>query len=153
MSVEKRLIPSLLAHIDVHPSLPVDTVHLGPDVVLAVPYPAHPATDRSAKHAEAIGPFTHTTPPGLQEDKGVVVPWESLEGLAMRVRALVEFHSGSTTCLFLINRSHKTHSDRLRIAPAALWVVDPLEIVALEPPHERNDYAVLVSPGCFDIGP
>ena len=28
----------------------------------------------------------------------------------------------------------------------ALWVVDPFEIVALEPAHEGDDHAVLVSP-------
>ena len=48
MSVQQRLIPSFLADIDVYPSLAVDGVDFGPDVVLSVPYPSDARADGSA---------------------------------------------------------------------------------------------------------
>lgn len=65
LGIEAWVVPSLLACVDVDPSLLMFRVNLGPDVVFGIPHPADPTTDGSAKHAEAIGPLAAPASPRL----------------------------------------------------------------------------------------
>lgn len=71
----------------------MDAVDLGPDVILRVPDPPHSAADGAAEHGEAVGPLADAALAGLQQDEGVVVAREALEGLAELVVALVQLDS------------------------------------------------------------
>ncbi len=59
--IQPRLIPRLLASIDVNPSLLMLRVYLRPDVVLCVPYPSCSSVHSPAHHGETIGPFPAST--------------------------------------------------------------------------------------------
>ena len=130
-----------------YPSLPVDTVDFGPDVIFAIPDPSHPAANGSAKHAEAICPLAHTTAPGVKKDKSVVVAGESLVCLTMRVRATIQLYSVCATGLLVGQGSRHSTRDGRRAASRAFRVIDPFEEIPLEPAHQRDDHTVLVSPG------
>ena len=56
-----------------YPTLSVNGVDFGEDVVFGVPYPADSRSHGPAEHAEAVGPFANTTAAGLEQHKGVVV--------------------------------------------------------------------------------
>lgn len=146
MCVDEGLIPSRLTNVDVNPPLAVITPDFCPDVVFAVPYPPYPAADGATEHAEAVGPFTNSSSPRLEQHEGVVVAWEALIGPAMLVRALVKLDSVCTARLFVRKRGGHSHCDCRGAAGVARRVVDPLEEALFEPTHQRSDDAVLISP-------
>ncbi|KAI6890210.1 hypothetical protein KC325_g179 [Hortaea werneckii] len=88
-----RSIPLLFTAVDMYPTLPVDTVNLRPHMVFGVPHPSDPATERSAKHREAVSPFANPSFTSLEKYESVVVPWEAFKRHAVLVGALTE-HSG-----------------------------------------------------------
>lgn len=152
MCVEKRLVPSLFDGVDMDPALAVFAVNLGPDVVLAVPNPTDSATNCTTQHAEAVGPFTYTSSPCLEQDEGVAVARESLMSLALGVGALVEFDTVGATGMLIGKRGDHAYSDGRSVACTAFGVVNPLEEVALEPLHQSPDYTVLIAPGGLCVG-
>lgn len=147
LSIEQRLVPDLFYGVDVYPTLAMFAVDFGPDVVLTVPDPADAATDCATQHAEAVGPLADTALSGVQQDEGVVVAGEALKGLAVGVGALVELDPVSATSLLVGDGCDHAVGDGGGVACGALWVVDPLEEVSLEPAHESSHNAVLVGPG------
>lgn len=60
-AVEPWIVPGFLAGVNVHPSFLHLRIHLGPDMILEVPHPAHPTADRATEHAEAVGPLATPT--------------------------------------------------------------------------------------------
>lgn len=57
LCVQPRIVPSLLARIDMDPPSLLLRVYLGPYMVFLIPYPPHSASDSTAEHAEAVGPL------------------------------------------------------------------------------------------------
>ena len=152
MSVKKGLVPNFFDGIDVNPTLAVLAVYFGPDVILAVPHPAHSATNCTTQHAEAVGPFADTPSSSLEEDKGIAVTGEALVSLALSVGALVDFDTVGATGLLVGKRSSHANSNGGCMACTTLGVVDPLEERAFEPLHEGSDDTVLVAPGGLSVG-
>lgn len=83
LSVKARVVPCLLASVDVDPSLLVLGVYLGPDVVLCVPDPTNSASHGTAKHAEAVCPLSNTSSAGVQQSPNIAVPGESFVSAAV----------------------------------------------------------------------
>lgn len=133
------------------PALTVNAKNLSPDVVFTVPDPSYPAAHCAAKHSKAVCPLSYSASSGLEKHECIIISWESLESLAVSVRALVKLNPGSTSGLLLVDRCNESHRNGSRVAVCALWVVDPLEEVSSEPLHKGNDAAVLISPRGLDV--
>lgn len=81
------------------PSLVMLRVDLSPAIVMRAQRPHEPdsCAHRAAEHTEAVGPFTNTAPPCLQEGPNIAVPWEALVPPAILGRTLIEFYLSRTT--------------------------------------------------------
>ena len=66
-SVNPGMVEFLFTSIDVYPSLLVITVDLDPDVIFTVPDPPDSRANCTTEHAEAVGKFSHSSFPGLQQ--------------------------------------------------------------------------------------
>jgi hypothetical protein len=146
ISVKPGLIPSFLAHINVHPPLAVERVDLRPYMVFTVPHPSYSWSNSSAKHAEAVGPFATPSSSGLEQDKSVVVTRVSFVGAALLDWALVEFDLIGTAGLFIGKWCGHANTNSGRVTPRACRVVDPAEERALEPSQKCTYYTVLIPP-------
>ncbi len=131
------------------PSALVLRVHLSPDMVFGVPYPANTATDCAAQHAEAVGPFANTAAPSLEQSPDIAVSWESFISTAVLSGASVQFDPESAASTLLGGRRRHALGNGGREADWAGWVIDPCEEGALEPSKKSTDDAVLIAPFGF----
>ena len=146
LSIEPRSIPRLFTWIHMYPSLAMQAVDFGPDMVFGIPDPSHPASDSAAEHTETVRPFTNTSSSCLQQDKGIVVSWESFERLALGMRALVQLDSICASGCFIRERCRHASRNGWRPTRRAKWVIHPFEEVALEPLQQSANNAILVTP-------
>lgn len=97
LSVKPGVVPSLLAGINVNPTLLMLRIDLGPHMILSIPDPSYAPTHSTAQHAEAVGPLSDTTSPCLKQAPDVTVSGEPLMSATRLGGAPVKFNSQSAT--------------------------------------------------------
>src|SRR5271156_3413630 len=100
-SIDAWVVPHLLTCIDVDPSLLMLAVHLCPDVIFTVPHPPDPGAGCSAEHAKAIGEFSRSSSPSLQQCPNLGVSWKSVVCATSGVTAFVQLNSRRASSLFV----------------------------------------------------
>jgi hypothetical protein len=123
-------------------------VHLSPDVVLRVPYPADTGSYRAAEHAEAVGPFANTASARPQQLPNIRIPGESLVGTAAISGTAVQLDSGGATGGLFGARGRHALGDGRHAALGARGVVDELKEGSLEPSGKQG---MLVTLGGFGV--
>lgn len=168
LGVQARVVPGLLAGVDVNPSFLMVGIHFGPDMVLHVPHPANAASDGAAEHAEAVGPLADAASPGMQQAPYVAVAGKPFKGAARCGGAPVQLDAQRAAGTLVRRRCGHTLGNGGRQTNWAGGVVDPGEELPFEPPRqarlehvplnrtasfpadspqERTNDAVLVAPG------